>query len=137
MADVTSIFNNPLYTLQPKTNTTGNNQIDKDAFLKLLTAQLKYQDPLNPLKDTEFVGQLAMFTTLEQIINLSNTLESFISTKTKEDALVLGANIVGKTVTTVDSEEYVVKGISYSDGKLTIDVGTKTLTLDQIQGIKA
>ncbi|MGB9710437.1 MAG: flagellar hook assembly protein FlgD [Thermodesulfovibrio sp.] len=137
MADVTSIFNNPLYTVQPKTTGTGNNKIDKEAFLKLLTAQLKYQDPLNPLDNTQFVGQLATFSALEQIINIGDTLNSFISTKTKEDALLVGATLIDKTITTTSSEEFTVKGISYQDGKLKIDVGSKTISLDEIQGIKS
>lgn len=137
MSEITSIFDNPLYTVQPKTTATGNNQIDKEAFLKLLTAQLKYQDPLNPMDNTQFVGQLAMFSALEQIINIGDTLNSFVSTKTKEDAMLLGATLIGKTITTTSSEEFTVKGISYKDGKLTVDVGSKTLSLDEIQGIKA
>jgi len=64
-------------------------------------------------------------------------LNNFISTKTNEDALTLGANLIGKTIITTDSEEFTVKGISYQDGKLSVDVGSKTLTIDKIQGIKA
>ena len=137
MSEVTSVFENPLYTAQEKTAATGNNNIDKEAFLKLLTAQLKYQDPLNPLENTEFVGQLAMFSALEQIINIGDTLENFVSIKTKEDALAFGAELIGKTITTNDLEEFIVKGVSYQNGELTIDVGSKTLKLEQIQGIKA
>jgi len=137
MSDVTSIFNNPLYTTQEKTTATGNNAIDKEAFLKLLTAQLKYQDPLNPMDNTQFVSQLAMFSALEQVVNIGDTLNNFISTKTNEDALTLGVNLIGKTIITTDSEEFTVKGISYQDGTLSVDVGSKTLTIDKIQGIKA
>jgi len=137
MSEVKSVFDNPLYTAQEKTTATGNNNIDKEAFLKLLTAQLKYQDPLNPLENTEFVGQLAMFSALEQIINIGDTLENFVSIKTKEDALAFGAELIGKTITTNDLEEFIVKGVSYQNGELTIDVGSKTLKLEQIQGIKA
>jgi len=137
MSEVTSVFENPLYTVQKKTTATGKNTIDKEAFLKLLTAQLKYQDPLNPLENTEFVGQLAMFSALEQIINIGDTLENFVSIKTKEEALAFGAELIGKTITTNDLEEFIVKGVSYQNGELTIDVGSKTLKLEQIQGIKA
>jgi flagellar basal-body rod modification protein FlgD len=47
--------------------------LDKDAFLKLLIAQMKYQDPLNPMDDKEFLGQMAQFTALEQMQNLNAT----------------------------------------------------------------
>ena len=52
---------------------TPNNSLDKDAFLQLLIAQMKYQDPLNPMDDKEFIGQMAQFTSLEQMQNLNAT----------------------------------------------------------------
>lgn len=51
----------------------GNSTLGKDAFLQLLVAQMKYQDPLNPSTDTQFVAQLATFSQLEQMQNLSQT----------------------------------------------------------------
>ncbi|MCL2052040.1 MAG: hypothetical protein FWG91_09995 [Lachnospiraceae bacterium] len=56
-------------------NATGGNTMDKDAFLKLLVAQLKYQDPLEPQSNTEFVSQYATFSSLEQMQNMSTTME--------------------------------------------------------------
>ncbi|MCS7214876.1 MAG: flagellar hook capping FlgD N-terminal domain-containing protein [Thermodesulfovibrio sp.] len=133
MSSVKSIFDNPLYMVQEKTKAIGNNQIDKEAFLKLLTAQLKYQDPLNPLSNTEFVGQLAMFSALEQVINIGNTLDNMA----RENALILGASLIGKKVTTTSSENYTITGVSYQDGKLNLLAGDKSLTLEEIQKIQA
>lgn len=54
----------------------GNN-LDKDAFLKLLITQMQYQDPLNPTDDKEFIAQLAQFSSLEQMQNVANaTMQS-------------------------------------------------------------
>ena len=62
-------------------NKTGNNgqtikknDLDKDAFLRLLTTQLANQDPLNPIEDREFIAQLAQFSSLEQMQNLNKTV---------------------------------------------------------------
>jgi flagellar basal-body rod modification protein FlgD len=137
MADVSSIFDNPLYTISEKTNATGNNRLDKEAFLKLLTAQLKYQDPLNPLKDTEFMGQLTAMTTLEQIINMKSTLEDLATYQIYSNALMIGSTIIGKTVITTDGTEYTVKGIAIEDGKLKINVGDSYISMSQIKEIKA
>lgn len=53
-----------------------NNDLDKDAFLKLLTTELSNQDPLDPMDDREFIAQLAQFSSLEQATNINKTLET-------------------------------------------------------------
>ncbi|MDW8061026.1 MAG: flagellar hook capping FlgD N-terminal domain-containing protein, partial [Thermomicrobium sp.] len=57
--------------------TTGigpGGRLDKQAFLMLLVAQLKNQDPLNPMQDREFIAQLAQLNTLEQLQQLNETI---------------------------------------------------------------
>ncbi len=64
-----------------------NNNLDKEDFLNLLVAQMKYQDPLEPQSNTEYVAQLATFTQVEATENMVNTTEN-----------MQGSNLVGKTV---------------------------------------
>lgn len=59
--------------LSSTTKADSNSSLGKDAFLQLLVTQMKYQDPLNPNTDTQFVAQLATFSQLEQMQNLSQT----------------------------------------------------------------
>lgn len=54
----------------------SKNDLDKDAFLRLLTTQLANQDPLNPMEDREFIAQLAQFSSLEQMQNLNKSIET-------------------------------------------------------------
>ncbi len=49
------------------------NSLDKDAFLQLLVTQMKNQDPMNPSDNTEYMSQLAQFSSLEAMTNLNNT----------------------------------------------------------------
>ena len=58
-------------TLEELQNRQVNNDLDKDAFLKILVSQLANQNPLEPTSDTEFIAQLAQFSMLEQISNLN------------------------------------------------------------------
>lgn len=53
---------------------TNSTSMGKDDFLMLLVSQLRNQDPLEPLKDTEFVTQLATFSSLEQLASMNATL---------------------------------------------------------------
>lgn len=67
-----------IYEFGKKPNETTDNKpkndLDKDAFLRLLTTQLANQDPLNPMEDKEFIAQLAQFSSLEQMQNLNKNL---------------------------------------------------------------
>ena len=58
-------------TLQKEAK-ASNSSLDKDAFLQLLVAQMKYQDPLEPTSNTEYISQLATFSELEEMQNLTS-----------------------------------------------------------------
>jgi flagellar basal-body rod modification protein FlgD len=89
-------------SLLGQTGTTSSNQtatktVGKDEFMKLLLAQLKNQDPLNPMDGTDFAAQLAQFSSLEQLTNLNTTLET-----QSVNQMTLGyaqsVNMIGKEV---------------------------------------
>ena len=56
--------------------TTKTGSLDKNAFLKIFLSQMQHQDPLDPMKGTDFTSQLAQFSSLEQLFNVNANLQS-------------------------------------------------------------
>ena len=61
------------YTSGTSTN-KGSDSLDKDAFLKILVAEMQYQDPLEPSSNTEWVTQMASFSQIEQLQDVTDTI---------------------------------------------------------------
>ena len=98
--------------------------LGKDDFLKLLVGQLKNQDPLNPTTDTDFIGQMAQFSQLEQTTNLATANEQLIAEQRGARAVAL----LGRTVTYPDATTGVhtagvVQRVDWLDGKPSLRVG--------------
>lgn len=74
----------------------GKDLGDKDTFLKLLVAQLKYQDPSNPADSTQFLAQTAQFTQVERLGDIADLLKS--------QRLVGASGLVGHSVTYMDEQ---------------------------------
>lgn len=92
--------------------------LDKDSFLLLLVTQFKYQDPLNPMDDTEFVAQMSQFSSLEQLMNLNTSMESLTAASNNQQ-MINATSYIGKQVTVSGS----------SIGKVTdATTGTATIT---------
>ncbi|WP_062212642.1 flagellar hook assembly protein FlgD [Aureimonas sp. AU12] len=102
--------------------------LDYNAFLQLLVAQMKNQDPLNPTDPTQQMSQLASFSNVEQSIKLNQKLEAM----TTLTALTQANSLIGRTVTSGDkSVTGVVKSIQVtSDGTIATLATGKTVTLD-------
>jgi flagellar basal-body rod modification protein FlgD len=83
-----------------------NNQLGKDDFLKLLITQLSNQDPTNPMENTEFIAQMAQFSSLEQMTNMSTSFTQLANMLTSSEA----TTTVGKRVE-VDLNGATISGV--------------------------
>jgi flagellar basal-body rod modification protein FlgD len=70
----------PTTTSETTSNRLNADTLGRDAFLQLLTTQLAHQDPLQPQGDTEFIAQLAQFSSLEQLTQMRGTLDVIAAT---------------------------------------------------------
>ena len=86
--------------------TNDSGVLGKDDFLKLLITQLKYQDPSKPLEDKEFISQMAQFTSLEQMTNLTKNFEDVSLGVNKNYAL----SLLGKQVEVHNGQE-IISGV--------------------------
>ncbi len=81
--------------LAEATRQTGTTALGQDAFLKLLTTQMQYQDPLNPMSNEEFVSQLAQFSSLEQLQGIGKDMESLYLVGVSQNNASM-ANLLGQ-----------------------------------------
>ena len=133
MADlIGSITDGVINKTSSVTSDASNNSLGKDAFLQLLVTQMKYQDPLNPSSDTEFVAQLATFSQLEQLQNLGTTM-----TNSQSFSLV-GKDVIMKSVDSNGSTSYysgTVDFVTVTNGKAYFSIGGNLYPADQLDTV--
>ena len=85
-----------------------NNSLGKEDFLKLLICQLKQQDPLEPVKNTEFLAQMSQLTSLETLQDLNKKLEQLVALQQlawEQQEVAFSANLLGCMVEAVNPED--------------------------------
>ena len=107
---------------------TDNGALGKDAFLKLFVAQLQHQDPMNPMSDGDFMGQMASFSTLEQVSNLALANEKIAANLTSSSAI----GLIGRTVSYVGANDEIHTG---TVEKVTTKDGKPSLTVAGVDGV--
>jgi len=81
--------------------------LDRDAFMKILITQLRYQDPMNPMEDKEFIAQMAQFSSLEQMQQMNKSLNTFL----ESNFLYQASALIGKEVFIKAGEGEEIKGV--------------------------
>ncbi|MBQ7679224.1 MAG: hypothetical protein IJT34_05170 [Butyrivibrio sp.] len=105
---------------------------DQDAFMNILCAQMKYQDPLEPTSNTEYISQYAQFTQVEQMQNMAKAM-----------TMSRASELVGKTVmveTTnskgeIEQKEGRVDVVTYSGGEAYLSIDGKDYKMDEVKAV--
>lgn len=112
-----------------KAKKSSENGMDKEAFLQLLVAQMKYQDPLEPTSNTEFVTQYAQFSQVEQLQNMSSNMEL------QRASSLVGQQVRVKTTDTSGDTNYVegkVDYVAYENGKAYVSIEGNKYSIDDL-----
>lgn len=116
-------------TSASKTSSTEStsNTYDKEMFLKLLVAEMQYQDPLEPTSNTEYVSELASFSQIEAV----QAVQSQMST-------IEANSLVGKYVILLDDDQYISGKVDYvmtEDGEMYLSVNNKLYSIDTLDSV--
>lgn len=112
-------------------------ELDKDAFLQLLVAQMKYQDPSSPMDMNGLMQQTSMMTTVEKLTELASTSRSQFMMQQQ----IAAASMVGQTVTWLDekgdSQTGAVSAVDFSKGQAMLQVSDKAVPWDRVTRLTA
>lgn len=110
---------------------TGND-LDKEAFLKLLVAQMQYQDPLNPGDSTEYMSQLAQYSSLEATMNISDAVD-------KGNALnLVGQYVIMNTTDSAGKDSMISGLVEYAtvrDGQVLVSINDTYYPAEDLDSI--
>jgi len=104
-----------------------NEDMGKQEFLTLFTAQLQNQNPLEPVKNEAFVAQLAQFSQLEALTNMQGSLDNFVKSYSGERMLGSAA-LIGKKVSVIDTPTQLTTG-GVIDGSIDLPMGASQVQL--------
>lgn len=126
-----------------QTTSNANDVLGKDDFLKLFTAQMTNQDPMSPTDNNDMLAQLAQFSLVEQIINMSESLTDLKGIMTGlyyQSLLTQGASLIGKEVMARDEEGNMLSGevlsVKWNGTDLLLRVGEDWVNIVQVSEIK-
>jgi flagellar basal-body rod modification protein FlgD len=127
-----------LYTAVTKPPSAKSGELGKDAFLKLLVAQMKYQDPMSPASNTDFIAQTAQFTVVEKLQEMSEMNQKLLASQNQLTASTfIGRDVAWSAVeegTTV-TKSGTVTGISFTADGPRLRVDGKDIALADITAV--
>lgn len=114
------------------TNNKSNSSLDKDAFLQLLVAQMQYQDPLEPTSNTEYMAQLAQFSTVEELQNVNTTIANSQSLSLTGQYVILNVPDAAGNINPVSG---IVDYVTISEGKTYLHIGDEYYPAEYLDSV--
>lgn len=114
----------------------SSNGLDKDAFMKLLVAQLRYQDPMNPANGQEYLAQAAQFAQVERLEQISKMQSEALAYQ----QILLSSSLVGRQITASEGDETVkgvVSGVKFDAGAPVLVVGDREVPVGSVEEVTA
>lgn len=119
-------------SLSNSVSDTGKSDMNKDTFLQLLVAQMKYQDPLEPTSNTEYISQYATFSQVEQMQNMSASMElQRASTLVGQEVIIETQRENGSTATVQGKVDFV----TYENNKAYVSVNDNLYAVGDVTSI--
>lgn len=120
------------YYNSTKSEATSNDTLDKNAFLNLLVAEMKYQDPLEPSSNTDYVAQLATFSQVESMQNMQLTFQQ------EQGANLTGKPVIMKTESASGESGYVCGRVEYmitEDSKVYLSINGSLYDIEDLDTV--
>lgn len=118
----------------------GTAQAHRNEFFQLLTTQLKYQDPLNPVMDTEFIAQLAQFSTLEELQGLNRRIDEMVQLQLWVSGMGQATTLIGRHVTLELADgtrvEGTVDAVTMRNGAPYLQVGDREYLVTTVVAVR-
>lgn len=119
-------------TVSSAKDSSSGSSLDKDAFLKLLVTQMQYQDPLEPTSNTEYMSQLAQFSSVEELQNLSSTFAAGQAMNLTGQYVILN---VPDSTGEVKQISGLVDYVTVTDGKAYFHIGDEYYSSDYLDSV--
>lgn len=116
-----------------KAKANNSSNLDKDAFLQLLVAQMKYQDPLEPTENTEYISQLATFSQLEEMQNMTASMQL-----QRASGLVgqeVGVKVINSVTGNTEYSSGIVDYVVYENNKAYVSIEENLYSIDDVYQI--
>lgn len=127
-----SVSNISRYDPSFKPGRTPSSELDPEAFLQLLVAQLRYQDPLEGMDQNQFMQQLATMSSAQQQYQLNDRMGQLLAA----DATMKAVALIGHEIKGLQADGQVVSGpvsgVTVTDGKPMLNVGSALVGFDQL-----